>query len=78
MKLTLTQLRANLYNIVDEVITKGTPIELERKGRTVKITLAESHNKLTRLRPHKNVINCNPDELIHNDWSLFWQEEKKL
>ena len=32
MSLSLTEFRANLYKIVDEVIRTGMPIEIERKG----------------------------------------------
>lgn len=78
MKLTLTQLRANLYNIVDEVIASGIPVEIERQGKKVKISLVEPRDKLSRLKRHKNVLNCKPEELVHSDWSTYWQEDKKL
>ena len=36
-RLSLTRLRANLYNIVDQVIETGEPVEIERHNKKVMV-----------------------------------------
>jgi len=37
MLITLSKLRANLYEIIDKAIATGNPVEIERHGHIVKI-----------------------------------------
>ncbi len=75
MPVSLTYLRAHLYQIVDQVIKSGIPIEIERKGIKVKLTPVQPQKKLDRLIKHrepKAILN-DPEELVHMDWSDCWQ-----
>ena len=40
-----TQFRKDIYNVLDEVINTGQPVEISRKGKTLKI-ICEHHIKL--------------------------------
>jgi antitoxin (DNA-binding transcriptional repressor) of toxin-antitoxin stability system len=67
-----TKLRQNLYRILDEILESGVPVEIERNGRVLKI-VPEKANKLGNLERHE-VINGNPEELVHLDWTDEWKE----
>ena len=49
MKVTPSQLRANVYRILDEVLESGTTVEIEHKGRILRIVLDQPRAKLERL-----------------------------
>ena len=68
-----TKLRANLYRVLDWVLTTGIPVEIERRGKLLRIVPAEPVEKLKRLRPHPDYLACDPDEIVHLDWSSEWK-----
>lgn len=78
MKVTLTQLRADLYKIVDQLIETGVPVEIERKGHKIQIVSVESEDKLKNLKAHPGTIIGNPEDFIHMDWSSEWKEEDSI
>jgi prevent-host-death family protein len=49
MAITASRLRANVCKVVDEVLDTGTPAEIERRGRRLRIVPAESRGRLDRL-----------------------------
>ena len=75
MILTITELRQNIFREIDKVIETGQPIEIERKGRKLKIMLEEKKTKLSTLLKRDNVVNCSDDELIYNDWLKDWKHD---
>lgn len=74
MRLSVTKLRANLYKIVDQVIETGAPLEIERKGKKVKIVPVRNKSKLGNLVKHPGTIAGDPEEIVHSDWSSRWTE----
>jgi hypothetical protein len=78
MALSITKLRADLYKIIDQVIATGSPVEIERNGHIVKIMAEKPKSKLDNLIKHPGLINGDPDDLVHIDWSEYWTEEKNL
>ena len=74
MKITPTRLRQELYRILDRVIETGVPVEIARRGKTLKIVLEEEKSRLERLEPH-DIMVCDPEELVHIDWSEYWSDE---
>ncbi|MEI9811178.1 MAG: type II toxin-antitoxin system Phd/YefM family antitoxin [Acidobacteriota bacterium] len=80
MKVTATALRQNIYAILDQALATGEPIEVERKGKTLKIVPPKQEGRLAKLAKMKsrNLVIGDPDELIHMDWSQYWNEEKNL
>ena len=76
-KLTITNFRSNIYNIIDGVIDTGIPKTIERKGYKVKIILDdEIRYKFDNLEKHSNII-CDPDLLI-SEKCYQWSEEDKI
>ncbi len=73
MRLSASKLRGNIYRILDQILKTGRAVEIERGGRLLKIIPVEEVSKLARLEPHKGVIKCDPEELVHIDWSSEWK-----
>ncbi len=78
MRVSLTLLRSNLYKIVDQVLETGIPVEIERKGKILKILSERKLSKLSHLQAHPNVINGNPNDIIDIDWLKEWHEDGHL
>jgi hypothetical protein len=78
MVVTPSQLRADIYRILDQVIDTGVPVEIERRGARLKIVAAEPRNKLDNLEPHPGTILGDPEDLVHLDWSSTWDPEGGL
>ena len=76
MKLSLTKARADLYKIVDRVLETGVPVEIERRGRKIRIVPVRPKSKLDNLVKHPGTIIGDPEEIVHVDWSGEWTEEQ--
>ena len=77
MKITATSFRRNLYSLLDRVIETGNPIEIERKGKIIRILSIEPKSRFSNLKK-RNIINGNPDDIISTDWSKEWKEDENL
>lgn len=73
MKTTASQLRADVYRLLDRVIATGEPIEVERNGRLVRIVAVAPPSLLGGLPRRPDTIVGDPDELVHVDWSSEWR-----
>ena len=71
-RLSPSRLRADLYRILDRVLESGEPVEIERRGRRLRI-VAEQSGKLDLLKPHADYLKVPPEELVHVDWSQEWR-----
>jgi hypothetical protein len=67
MALKTSSLRENIYRILDQ----GVPVEIERRGKILKIVPVESRSKLANLKPRPYLLS-DPEELVHLDWSGEW------
>jgi hypothetical protein len=72
MRLSASKLRENIYRILDEILDTGVPVEIERRGRILRIVPEEKASKLDRLRK-RSYLNSDPEELVHLDWSKEWR-----
>jgi hypothetical protein len=70
--ITPSELRKNLYKLLDQVLLTGEPIEIKRKDKVLKISVEPSKSKLDNLKK-RDVLNCAPDEIIHNNWEKEWK-----
>jgi hypothetical protein len=73
MARSASELRQNIYRLLDEVLATGRPLEIERKGRRLRIIPVDEPSRLGRLVPHPDAIVGDPDELISIDWSEHWR-----
>lgn len=73
MTLTATELRANIYQILDRVLATGEPVDVVRNGRVVRLSPEPKPSRLERLQAHPEYLQCHADEIVHMDWSGEWQ-----
>ncbi len=73
MVISPSELRANIYRLLDQVLETGMPLEVERRGRTLLIVSTDVASKLERLSPRKGFIVGDPEDLVHVDWSGEWK-----
>jgi antitoxin (DNA-binding transcriptional repressor) of toxin-antitoxin stability system len=73
VKMTASQLRADIYRLLDQVLERGEPIEIERHGQTLRISAVEPQSRRARLIARPDVITGDPDDLVHLDWSSEWR-----
>jgi prevent-host-death family protein len=76
MRIPASKLRKNIYQILDEVIATGTPVEIVRKGTVLRIVL-ERPSKLARLKKRTG-FEGDPDEIIGMDWMREWTSNARL
>ena len=67
-----SQLREDIYNLLDEVIETGIPLEIKRKGIVLKVMLDKKASKLSNLKK-RNVLSADPNYYVHLDWSKKWK-----
>ena len=74
MKVTATELRANLYKILERV-ERGEEVEITRPTGSLVIKAKVSEKRARKKKPkgNPNYIVGNPDDLIHMDWSQYWK-----
>ena len=71
-ELSPTRLRADLYRVLDHVLASGETVEVERKGRRVRL-MADQPPRLSLLRPHPRYLTGDRDDVVHNDWASEWR-----
>ena len=72
MSLSVSRLRENIYRILDEVLETGVPVEIERRGRRLRIVPADRPGKLANLEAHPEYLLCSANDVVELDWSTEW------
>ncbi len=72
-RMSASELRLNIYRILDQVLETGVAVEIERRGKVLRIVPPEGQSKLGRLKPSPDYLRVDPKELIHIDWSTEWK-----
>ncbi len=72
--ITPTELRGNIYQILDEILNTGVPVKINKGDRKLIIAPIESIDKLQNLPKRKNVIKGDPEDLVH----IAWDKEVNL
>jgi hypothetical protein len=74
--LTASRLRDDIYNILDKVLETGEPVEIERKGRLLRIVAEPPPvSRLSRLIERPGLINGDPEDLPEIDWMKDWNPD---
>lgn len=75
-RITASHLRQNIYRILDEVVDTGRPVEVERKGKLVRIEAdLQGQSIFENLTAHPGTIVGDPEDLVHMDWSSEWKTD---
>lgn len=73
MGISASQLRADVYRLLDQVLATDQPLEIERKGKVLVIAPKEPGSRLDRLSPREGFIAGDPEDLVSLDWSSEWK-----
>jgi antitoxin (DNA-binding transcriptional repressor) of toxin-antitoxin stability system len=73
MTVTASQLRENIYRILDAVLETGVPVEVRRKGKLIRIVPEQKPSKLSRLHKRPYPLR-DPQSIVHLDWLQEWSE----
>ncbi len=68
MTVTASQLRGNIYRLLDQVAETGRPLVIHRHGHELKIVPVSSGAKLDRLVKRDCIVG-DPELLVHHDWT---------
>ncbi len=77
-KVTLSELRADLYRLADQVLDSGEPLEILRKGRVLRLVAEPDERRLDRIQPIPDLIKGDPEALVDIEWSGEWQPDGLL
>lgn len=72
MIITASKLREDIYNVLDRALETGTSIEIQRKGKILRIVPPAVNNKLSRLKKHDALVG-DLEDIVHMDWSDQWK-----
>jgi hypothetical protein len=72
MPLTASKLRQDVYRILDGVLATGVPVEIERKGRILRIVPSDTPSKFDCLVDH-DAMSAPPEDYVSIDWSEEWR-----
>ncbi len=72
MSMTASELRRNIYQALDRVLETGTPLQVRRKGRTLKIIAEEPIKKLENMKPRDCLVG-DPQDIVDIDWLQEWR-----
>lgn len=74
MAITTSELRGNIYRLLDHILETGEPLEIERKGRFLKIIPEAPPSRIARLVKHECLVG-DPESIVHLDWSGEWRDD---
>jgi antitoxin (DNA-binding transcriptional repressor) of toxin-antitoxin stability system len=77
MRVTASALRQDIYRILDRVLETGEVVEIERKGKLLRIVPPPARRRVDLL-PKRDAIVGDPMDLVHVDWSEEWSGVPEL
>ena len=72
---TATELRTNVYRILDQVLETGVPQEVARGDKKLLIVPANPRLRRLKDRPRRDGLNCSVDELVATSWEKEWNPD---
>ena len=72
MAYSATELRKDIYKVLDRILETGEVVEVERNGRLIRIVPVVTAPPLQRIRVIDDLIAGDPAALEHIDWSGEW------
>jgi hypothetical protein len=71
--MTATELRKDIYRVLDDVLETGDPQEVTRGSRTLLIVPAGGRRRRLEDLPRREASTCSPEELVETSWD--WRPE---
>jgi len=72
--ITPTELRANIYKLLDEILNTGIPLEIKKGDRKLMIVPVEKVDKFENLIHRPEIIHGDPEDLV----GISWEDEVHL
>ncbi len=71
---SMSDLAANLNELLEKVLRTGEPLEVDYKGEkliiyTEKQETKQKSDKFSRLKSHPDCLTGNPEDIVHMDWT---------
>lgn len=68
--ITVTELRSNIYKLLDEVLETGIPLEVKKGDQVLRIAPVAPVDKFQNLVLRESAIYGNPDDLVDIEWDI--------
>ena len=65
---TATELRSNIYKLLEEVLRTGVPLEISLKGKKFELSPKEPIDKFANLVSHPDDFVGDLDDIVHIEW----------
>ncbi|HLR28667.1 MAG TPA: hypothetical protein VK086_08245 [Ruania sp.] len=76
---TASELRKNVYRLIDRTLETGEPLEIRRGGRTLRLVPdAGATDRLAAIHTNPEVIAGDAEELVSIDWSQEWDADRAV
>lgn len=75
MAITASQLRADVYRLIDNAIATGEPLDIERNGVIVRLVPPRATHWLDRLPRREWTGPGDIEDLAEVDWSGSWNPD---
>ncbi len=75
MEVHPSELRKSIYNLLDQIIKTGIPLEIKREGHKLKIAPSRPYSKSANFKLNLGCIIGDPEELIDINWNENWKPE---
>lgn len=73
MEISASALRQNIYKTLDSVLETGNPVEINRKGKKLRIIpVIEENEKLKNLKS-RDIFTTAPENLININTAKEWK-----
>lgn len=73
--ISATELRKNVYNILDAVLASGEPQEILRGSSRLLIVPASGPRRRLEALPRREGLACTPEELVATSWEEQWSPD---
>lgn len=72
--ITPTELRSNIYKLLDEILKTGIPLEIKKGDKKLRIVPVEKADKFDNLIHRPEAIEGDPEDLV----DISWEDEVDL
>jgi hypothetical protein len=73
--ITTSALRADIYKILDEVLETGVAVQIDRKGRKLKIVAEQELSNVARFTVANDLVIGDTQEIADIGWENEWSAE---
>lgn len=72
-RIKATQLRTELFRVLDHILETGEEVEIERNGQLLRLGPKKAPRAWQRLVERPGAVTGDPDDLVTIDWSDTWK-----